>query len=42
MMGLLADHTGLFKQFGDNPGFKEWLSDTIFQSTYANTPGSSP
>ncbi len=30
----LADHTELFKQFSDNPGFKKWLSDTIFGVTY--------
>ena len=42
MMELLADHTELFKPFSDNPGFKEWLSDTIFQSTYAEPPGPSP
>ena len=42
MMELLADHTELFKQFSDNPGFKKWLSDTIFQSTYTEPPGPSP
>jgi type I restriction enzyme, R subunit len=31
---LLADHTELFKQFSDNPSFKKWLSDTIFELTY--------
>ena len=31
---LIADHTELFKQFSDNPGFKKWLSDTIFGVTY--------
>ena len=31
----LADHTGLFKQFSDNPAFKKWLGDTIFSVTYA-------
>ena len=34
MMDLLADHTELFKQFSDNPGFKKWLSDTVFAMTY--------
>jgi len=37
MRELLADHTELFTQFGDNPGFKKWLSDTIFQSVHAAT-----
>ncbi len=34
MLELITDHTELFKLFSDNPGFKKWLSDTIFQSTY--------
>jgi len=38
MMELLADHTELFKQFSDNPGFKKWLSDTIFTMTYEDAP----
>ena len=42
MVELPADHTELFKQFSDNPGFKKWLSGTIFQSTYAEPPGPSP
>ena len=31
---LLTDHTELFKQFSDNPGFKKWLADTIFTAPY--------
>jgi type I restriction enzyme R subunit len=34
VVGLLKDHTELFKEFSDNPGFKKWLSDTIFGATY--------
>nr|WP_206107662.1 type I restriction endonuclease subunit R [Paludisphaera rhizosphaerae] len=34
MLELISDHTELFKQFSDNPTFKKWLSDMIFQSTY--------
>ena len=34
MMDLLSDHTELLKQFCDNPGFKKWLSDTVFGVTY--------
>jgi len=34
VIGMLADHTELFKQFSDNPGFKKWLADTIFGLTY--------
>jgi hypothetical protein len=29
-----ADHTELFKQFTDNPGFNKSLSDAIFALTY--------
>lgn len=31
---LVTDDTTLFKPFMDNPEFKRWLSDTIFQLTY--------
>lgn len=41
MMALLRnqtdqfqDQTELFKQFSDNPSFKKWLSDTVFNVTY--------
>ena len=34
IVGLLADHTDLFKLFSDNPSFKKWLGDTIFTETY--------
>ena len=34
IVGLLTDHTELFKQFSDNPSFKKWLGDTIFSATY--------
>ncbi len=34
VVGMLKDHTELFKQFSDNPSFKKWLSDTIFGATY--------
>lgn len=36
MNELLYDHTELFKQFSDNPSFKNWLSEMIFNATYAN------
>lgn len=43
MLDLLQDHTELFKQFSDNPGFHRWLTDTVFSSTYRPTgSGSSP
>lgn len=34
LLELISDHTELFKLFSDNLGFKKWLSDTIFQTTY--------
>jgi len=34
MNELLADHTELFKQFSDNPSFRKWLGDTIFNLTF--------
>ena len=34
VIGMLTDHTELFKQFSDNPGFKKWLADTVFSATY--------
>ena len=30
MAGLIKDDSQLFKQFADNPGFKRWMTDTIF------------
>ena len=32
---LLKDDTELFKQFMDNESFRKWLSDTVFNLTYA-------
>lgn len=40
ILELLADHTELFKQFSDNPNFKRWLTDTVFETTYR--PGTTP
>ena len=37
VIGLLSDHTELFKHFSDNPSFKKWLADTIFGVTYSQT-----
>lgn len=34
VLELLADHTELFKQFSDNPNFKRWLTDMVFDVTY--------
>jgi type I restriction enzyme R subunit len=35
MTTLLKDDTELFKQFSDNESFRRWLTDTIFDLTYA-------
>lgn len=40
VLELLADHTELFKQFSDNPNFKRWLTDMVFDTTYR--PGTVP
>lgn len=34
MTALMKDDTQLFKQFVDNPTFKQWLSSTVFELTY--------
>ena len=36
VIDLLSDHTELFKQFSDNPSFKKWLSETVFNATYTD------
>jgi len=35
---IMADNMELFKQFQDNPSFKKWLADMVFNLTY-NTEG---
>lgn len=34
IIGMLADHTDLFKMFSDDPGFKKKLADFVFNLTY--------
>jgi len=34
ILGMLTDHTELFKQFSDNTDFKQWLSERVFDLTY--------
>ena len=34
MTAIINDDTELFKQFMDNPSFKRWLADTVFDLTY--------
>jgi type I restriction enzyme R subunit len=38
VLELISDHTELFKQFSDNPSFKRWLTDMVFDSTYHPAP----
>ena len=33
---IMADNMELLKQFQDNPSFKKWLSDLVFNITYKN------
>lgn len=42
VLAMLADHTELFKQFSDNPGFKRWLTDSVFDATYKVPPTKPP
>lgn len=34
IFSVMADNMELFKQFQDNPSFKKWLSDMVFNMTY--------
>ena len=34
IFAIMADNMELFKQFHDNPSFKKWLSDLVFNMTY--------
>jgi type I restriction enzyme R subunit len=34
LFSIMADNMELFKQFNDNPSFKKWLSDMVFNLTY--------
>src|SRR5680860_32968 len=38
IMNIMVDNMELFKQYNDNPSFKKWLSDLVFDTTY-NTKG---
>jgi len=38
IFNIMADNMELFKQLNDNPSFKKWLSDMVFNVTY-NTDG---
>jgi len=34
IIDIMADNMELFRQFQDNPSFKKWLSDLVFNLTY--------
>lgn len=38
VINIMTDNMELFKQYNDNPSFKKWLSDLVFDTTY-NTNG---
>jgi len=38
VLNMMSDNMELFKQFTDNPSFRKWLTDTVFNLTY-NTEG---
>lgn len=40
IFSVMADNMELFKQFQDNPSFKKWLSDMVFNMTYESNSGS--
>jgi type I restriction enzyme R subunit len=37
IFAVMADNMELFKQFTDNPSFKKWLSDMVFDVTYKSS-----
>lgn len=39
IFSIMADNMELFKQFQDNPSFKKWLSDLVFNMTYDPNAG---
>ncbi|OAV73086.1 Type-1 restriction enzyme R protein [Bacteroidales bacterium Barb6] len=34
IFSIMSDNMELFKQFNDNPSFKKWLADMVFNATY--------
>ncbi len=42
VLEMIADQTELFKQFSDNPSFKRWLTDMVFDATYQRPPPKFP
>ncbi len=42
LISLLATHADLYKQYSDNTSFNRWLSDKIFDATYAQPDSQVP
>ncbi|MBW7886474.1 MAG: type I restriction endonuclease subunit R, partial [Caldilineaceae bacterium] len=42
MTAVLQDDTELFKQFVDNPDFRRWYSDVVFDLTYGDVTSAQP
>jgi type I restriction enzyme R subunit len=34
IFSIMSDNMELFRQFTDNPKFKKWLADMVFDATY--------
>jgi type I restriction enzyme R subunit len=34
IFSLMADNMEIFKQYQDNPAFRKWLADMVFNMTY--------
>ena len=39
MTAVVKDNTELFKGFGNNKGFRRWLTHTVFELTYVSEGG---
>jgi len=37
VFSIMQDNMEIFKQFNDNPSFRKWLSDLVFDVTYAGS-----
>lgn len=42
MTGVLKDDAQLFKEFSDNPSFRRWLADMVFEMTYGRPGAGAP
>ena len=34
IFNMMRDNMELFKKYNDDPGFKKWLADMVFSTTY--------